>query len=179
MINPQIKFKSLLDGLTIEEKNKKFYELTEEGQRLEIAWDILNLVKLGVIKASFGEYWDKETEEKYHKTNMSAKELCISLNKIKSCEVCGRGALMLSRIRIGNKLSSSEFSIDGINRNKESCVEAFSVEKLYDIEDEYENSYFGHPYESNSNEKLANIMCNILVNGNFNKRDRKNYITSI
>jgi hypothetical protein len=178
-IIPQIKFKSLLDGLTIEQKNEKFFELSAEGKRLEIAWDVLKLVTSGVMKASDGFYWDNETEDKYKYNDLSSKELCEGLNKIKTCTVCARGGLMISRIRLGNKYKSTEIESNGINyksRELYSLIDGFSESDLYVIERAYEYNKFNHPYMNNTEEKLANIMCNILVNGKFNTKDKNDYL---
>jgi hypothetical protein len=178
-IIPQIEFKSLLDGLTIEQKNEKFFELSEEGQRLEIAWDVLNLVTSGIMKASRHYYWDNTTEDKYYYSNLSSKELCNKTNKIKTCTVCARGGLMLSRIRLGNRYNSEQIKSNGTKYTcgyPVSLIDGFSVNDLEIIENEYEHNDYNHPYRDNTEEKLANIMCNILVNGNFNIKDKTDYL---
>lgn len=44
------------------------------------------------------------------------------------------------------------------------------------MENEYESSYYDHPYKSHTEEKLANICYNVLVNGNFNTDDDTDYL---
>ena len=183
MKKPNIVFKSLLKGISsIAERNKIFNSLSEEGQRLEIAWDCLQLLMEDKVKPSIGWYWDPAMRDEY--ASSTSKQIFRKFNNIKDCEVCARGAVMLSQIRLGNKIGEENVPstcarkgvmYDTIQGNEVSLT-AFSIDSLKWMEQEYENGHFNHPFETNSKEKLMNIMCNILVNGDFNKSDKKNYL---
>lgn len=171
-----INYRSVLDKYkTIRERNDAFNALDPQSQRLEIAWDALKLVVAGSIQASNGCYWSTSLQS----VEGSSKELQKVFNTKKffkqaSCEVCQRGAVMLSQIRLGNSISSEDEDRDmGTDDN----TKGFGLASLYNMEAEYERSAFNHPYHMNSQEKLANIFCNVLINGDFKKSDRKNYIT--
>lgn len=174
MKQPNIVFKSLLDKIKgIEKRNKYFDYLSAEGKRLEIAWDCLKLIQAKQVKAigvCVG-YWDStlfdETIDK------DSKKLQRILCNIKSCKVCARGGVMLSQIRLGNHISGNdEYRDMGNDKN----LSGFSMDNMEEMESEYEHGYYSHPYKPGSTEKLMNIMCNILVNGNFNKNDKTDYL---
>lgn len=174
MIKTNIEFKSVLSKYTdINKKNKHFQELTDEGKRLEIAWDCLQLIIQETVKGSHGYYWN--TDLKYKAITLrSAKELHLFLNyNLPNCEVCARGGMMLSQIRLGNNIKPSYVNIDNGNANS---IEGFSMYNFIEMELEYENNRYNHPYDNNTTEKLANICCNVLVNGNFNIKDTTNYL---
>lgn len=168
-----ITFKSVLQEIKdIEKRNEYFDWLDDEGKRLEIAWDCLQLVLSYKIKTSIGFYWGKGlktiiTEE--------PKEFQRILNEeLPDCRVCARGALMLAQIRLGNNIDSRESGRDcGIEKN----IQGFTYDDFIGMELEFETDRFCHPYQRNSQEKLANILCNVLVNGNFNKEDKTDYLT--
>lgn len=176
-----IKFKSVLEGYkSISQRNKHFEELTDEGKRLEIAWDALKLVQSGLIRPSSGWYWspslkEVEGDSKYLQKVFNAESFFKKKNSEygRECEVCARGAMMLCQIRLGN-------SIDSLDRDRvagnESNIKGFSFDSFQSMEAEYENSAFKHPYWSNTDRKLANICCNVLVNGDFNPEDKTDYL---
>ncbi len=176
-IIPNIKYKSVLTGLTIAQRNKAFDRLSDEGKRLEIAWDALQMVLNGFVKASEGCYWNNnllkvEGDSKTLQKVFNTKEFY----KKEECEVCQRGLMMLSQVRLGNSIDSTDlYRCEGSRTN----IKGFDFYSFLDMEREYEYSYFNHPYFNNSQEKLANICCNVLVNGDFNKEDKTNYLTVI
>lgn len=183
MKRPNIVFKSLLKGVSsITERNKIFNSLSEEGQRLEIAWDCLQLLLEDKVKPSIGWYWDLKLMDEYE--GSSSKQIFRKFNNVKDCEVCARGAIMLSQIRLGNKIGKEnvpgECARKGVmydlTQGDNISLTAFSIDSLKNMEEEYEFGYFDHPYATNSKEKLMNMMCNILVNGDFKKSDKKNYL---
>ena len=169
-----ITYESVLTDLTIEERNEKFNNLDEKTQRLEIAWDALNLVVEELIKPSVGTYWNfslrsvrgnsKELQETF--TN---KEFYQANN----CEVCQRGLMMLSQIRLGNSIDSKEFQKE---KGRAGIIKGFSMDTFMYMENEYERSQYKHPYNNNSKEKLANICCNVITNGDFYISDKTDYL---
>lgn len=181
-IVPQITFKSLLDPITdIDKRNKKFASLSAEGKRLEIAWEALKLVTSG-IAAPAGEngrsfYWDHRLKETFNRT-ASSKELQEEFLNLQSCTVCERGILTLSRIRLGNGIDPCKYSVFGISEGYEiKARDGFSYLSFEQMEKEYERSFYCHPYNSNTSKKMANILCNVLVNGDFNTEDKTDYLT--
>lgn len=176
MKTANIVYRSVLDKYKdIDERNKQFDSLTDEGKRLEITWDVLKLLENEVILPAYGEYWSGKLQAVAFNTTTS-KELFIRFNKdsvLQSCRVCARGALMLSQIRLGNTLSPNTYRID---RGGRDIIQGFSIEDFEEMENEYERSDYSHPYRANTREKLMNIMCNVLVNGNFNTSDDNDYL---
>ncbi len=188
-IVPQITFKSLLDPITdIEKRNKKFASLSDEGKRLEIAWEALKLVVGGIAepsnvidsktgKRSYYRYWDENLVTIY-RGSKSSKDLQEALLDVKSCTVCERGILTLAKIRIGNNVNPSKIWVSRACDGYSTCArEGFSINSFGSMETEYELSYYKHPYNSNTSKKMANILCNVLVNGDFNTEDKTDYLT--
>ena len=174
---PNITYKSVLKRYTnIERRNKAFHELDDESKRLEIAWDALNLVMEGKLNPSFGCYWNwklMNIKERVYNPKDFQDSLITELNE--DCYVCQRGAIMVSTIRLGNRIDPDEDDnmISGYNAT---LLQGFSMKDMDNMEGEYEISCFKHPYRNNSREKLMNILCNILVNGNFNTEDQNDYL---
>lgn len=187
MKTPNITFKSLLSGISsIEKKNKIFKSLSKEGQRLEIAWDVLQMLLIEKLHPSAGWYWDNSLVNLYQTSNNSAT-VCKKFNEIKACTVCARGAVMVAQIRLGNTFGPENTDVsnvdDGLvpsyNNNLGltfKSLSSFSVNSMKKMESEYEDSHFDHPYHPNSREKLMNMMCNILVNGDFKTSDKTDYL---
>lgn len=179
-MKPNITYKSLLSGVRgINKRNEMYNSLTNQQKRREIAWDVIVLLQKGMIEGSDGSYWDNNLEDLYE-TSKNSKEVFRRFNKLEhTCEVCARGAIMLSTIRLGNTYGPEEYgsaycvhdgTIDGRS------LTCFSVESLRNMELEYEFNQFKHPYFANTDNKLMNIMCNIVVNGDFNTSDKTNYV---
>lgn len=171
-----ITFKSVLQPIkNIEERNQYFEELSDEGKRLEIAWDCLQLILANKIKASEGCYYWNHYLSKIRGKIDTSKEFQIELIKIlpKDCKVCVRGGMMLSQIRLGNKISPKS---DNVMEGSIDNIRGFTFNDFIIMEKEYEFSKYNHPYISSTSEKLANICCNILVNGNFNTEDKTDYL---
>lgn len=179
-IDPKlIKFKSKLSRFTnIKNRNRKFHSLNVEEKRKEIAWDIINMIENNTLKGSSNSYWGSALfaiKNKVRTSEELQEKFCDLDNSYYHCYVCGRGALMLSRIRLGNSLNPTLKDI-----SKGSCImtDCFSFETYENIEREYEWDNGGLPYESNTTEKLLNIFCNVLVNGTFKVVDDTNYLIS-
>lgn len=167
----KIKYKSKLYRFkNIDSRNKAFDSLSDEDKRREIAWDSLQLILSEKVSASLGEYWSNGLFSIEGDSKTLQK---ILLNELPECRVCARGAMMLSQIRLGNSIDSSDgYREQGTDEN----IKGFSMNDFYNMESEYENCQYRHPYNYNTDEKLANICCNIIVNGNFNTEDKTDYL---
>lgn len=175
-MKPNIEYVSVLDHIkSIEERNKAFDALDKQSKRLEIAWDALKLLTRKVITPSHGHYWGVKLEN-IQSESLHSTEFQQRLNKpssFKGCSVCARGAIMLSLIRIGNNISPNDYAVD---RGHDNNIKGFSMESMRRMECEYENCEYDHPYRNNTKEKLMNILCNVLVNGDFNPKDKTDYL---
>jgi hypothetical protein len=174
---PNITFKSVLSGYrSTEKRNEHFESLSNEGKRLEIAWDMLQLVMSGSVSASRPKkhYWSWELHDRTSSCTSSAdlqQRLVKGLPE--DCSVCARGLTMLSQIRLSNSVDPSDNRKTYGDFNN---LRGFDMTQMEEMEMEYENGEFGHPHDTNSVEKLANIACNVLVNGRFNTKDRTDYL---
>ena len=187
MKTPNITFKSLLSGISsIEKKNKIFKSLNKEGQRLEIAWDVLQMLTNKKLHPSNGYYWDNRLMRLYQ-ISKDSTTVCKNFNEIETCTVCARGAVMVAQIRLGNTFGPENTDVSNIDDGLDvsynnnggltlKSLSSFSVDSMKNMEREYENSQFNHPYHENSREKLMNMMCNILVNGDFKTSDKTDYL---
>lgn len=176
MKKSNIKFKSLLHGVrSIEKRNQIFKGLSNEGKRLEIAWDMLKLLMEERIKPSYGFYWSVKLHELQANCD-SSEEFHKKLNqksKITNCSVCARGGIMLSQIRLGNSIHPHVHHAD---KGYSSILDGFSMDSMQCMENEYESLLYNHPYKTHTKEKLMNIVCNVLVNGDFNIEDKTDYL---
>jgi len=176
MKKPNITFKSLLQPIKdIEERNAYFDYLSDEGKRLEIAWDMLQLLVQEKVKATgiANHYWNLNLLSKVRNLRESKKIQKFLCTELETCTVCARGGMMLSQIRLGNSI---DYCWD-IGAGNFTIIKGFSYDNFINMEVEYEHSKYNHAYQAGTTEKLMNICCNILVNGNFNTNDRTDYLT--
>ena len=177
-----ITFKSLLQPIKdVAKRNEAFKNLTQEGKRLEIAWEALQLLLSETIKPA-GEgrrssfYWSERLDNILWKTK-SSTDLQNKLLKEKNCRVCARGAITLSKIRLGNAVDMSA-SFTKINCGSEQTArDGFSSQSMEQMEAQYEKCRYMGTFAMNTKENMANILCNVLVNGNYKPRDKTIYIT--
>lgn len=172
-----VPFKSKLSNYrNIENRNKVFNSLKKEEQRREIAFDALKLLLGGKLRAYGGQYWGYKLEDLSNKTHDS-QELQNKLIKDlpNNCEVCARGAMMVSQIRLGNSIDPyDKGKVCGNTEN----MKGFNFGDFIRMESEFEWSQYNHLYKSGTNEKLANILCNVIKNGNFRVGDKTDYVTT-
>lgn len=179
-----IPYKSVLIGIAdINERNIAFNALDDESMRKEMALDGLKLVLSGQVRAYASGYWSYQLtfiEEPNPKLFQN-----ILVNKLPECEVCQRGLFMLSQIRLGNGLNSFT---PNLHCGNPEIIKGFVLGDYYDMENEYEGHTTGDddedywkddtslPYEQHTWQKLANICCNVIANGNFNEYDKTDYL---
>ena len=175
-INPK-NFRSQLESIKdLEERNLVFDALSDEDKRREIAFDSLQLTLIGKIGGSYRCYWSNSLQN--IRTNNSKKFQEKLVNELPKCEVCARGAMMLSQIRLGNTVSSkAEYRSEGSKR----LIKGFTLDSFEKMETEYEDygykCFWGsHPYKSNTTEKLQNICLNVIANGDFDIYDATDYL---
>lgn len=171
-IIPNINFNSVLQQIpNLEERNIAFDAMDDQSKRQEIAWDCLQLILSGKISGSFREYW---SDSLHDIGTLDSKDFQKILNdNLPNCKVCARGGMMLSMIRLGNSINSDcDSKYDG----DRSIIKGFDMDSFENMELEYENNHYVHPYEKHTTDKLANICCNVIVNGNFNTEDKTDYL---
>ncbi len=178
-IKINITYKSCLEGITdVTERNKAFNNLDDQSKRLEIAWDALQLVLAGNTSAAEGAYWRGDFSDVVRQMLLSPEQLQKeALRTNLQCEVCARGAVMLSVIRLGNELDNVKYGIRDLSAGDYDTVKGFGMGAMRRMEAEYEYSEYETPHKRRTKEKLCNILCNVLVNGNFNGQDRTDYLT--
>lgn len=174
-----IPYKSVLQHITnIEKRNKAFHSLSNRIKRKEIAYDALSLVLNKTVSGADGCYWDGYLTM----TLANIEDPKLFQKKVLNppiCQVCARGGLMLSQIRLGNNISHKpeNYTIRDIASGSGGVkIEGFNDRSFEKIENEYEFSYYGHPYNVGTTFKLINILCNIIVNENFDVKDDSDYI---
>lgn len=191
MLKLKVKYKSKLSSLTsIDKRNALFDSLSDEDKRKEIAWDglqlLINETVRGSISADNFRYWSNNLECTFAS---DSKDFQLKLNNLNnlttSCHVCARGAIMLSSIRLGNSISpDNPHKSRGIGYNNESLAKGFSVISLLTMEEVYENDsrdYNHYPYsydteKDTKTKRLINMLCNVIVNGDFDEEDLTDYI---
>jgi len=185
----KVPYKSVLSRYTnIKNRNKAFHKLDDETMRKEIAYDALILTLRGEISASQGYYWGTKLSAIIRDNRQKDAEefqKCL-LNLPQDCEVCARGAMMVSQIRLGNQLTADENYID---KGNDDIVKGFTMTNFYDMENCYEldksSVFLGVLSEStqwlDSRQRkrlyrLVNICLNVLTNGNFDEDSAIDYI---
>ena len=169
----KIPFTSVLQPIqNIQERNNKFHSLSDEDKRREISFDLAALILSGNISGAHGEYWSSKLRDILEPDN-DLYQLQL-MNYLPECEVCQRGGMMLSQIRLGNNVNYYYNSYSSCGT--EDIIEGFHMGNFHDMECEYENNVFDHPYENNTTEKLLNITLNVIANGNFDTKDKTDYI---
>lgn len=171
-----VPFKSQLQGIEdIQKRNEIFDSLPDEEKRKEIAYDGLGLVLEGIVLASGNRtYWSGQLKI-LQDASPSSSEFQSNLlsDDITGCEVCQRGLLMLSLIRLGAGVHPHDQSAEsGCGYN----IKGFRRLDFLEMEGEYEYNNYHHPYKNNTPEKLANICLNVIHNGNFNETDKTDYL---
>ena len=174
MIN--IPFKSKLqDIVDLDAKNDKFATLSKEEKRREIAFDSLKLIISEKIVGNPYGYWNTTLHNIKDKSDGS-KDLCRRFHNLpkKQCMVCAKGAVMVSQIRLGNNIRPT---IRGIDSGRKDILEGFSTHDMDKMESIYEGwSPKKHPYQPDTTQLLANIMCNVIANGKFKVKDTTDYL---
>lgn len=177
----KIPFKSKLYRYkNIENKNKAFEALSNEDKRKEIAFDGLMLVLNKLIKPANGEYWDINLRLliDISKNSKELQEKLLKNSNIEDCRVCQRGLMMVSQIRLANSINPNS---DNITCGDSRIIEGFSLIDFKNMESLYEGLYESLHWKSSIFCKLttcalANICCNVIHNGNFDKDDETNYL---
>ncbi len=173
----KIPFKSVLAKVKdIEKRNALFNHLTNEDKRKEAAFDALNLILNGPLKASKnGEYWGRGFKSKIRKLKTPEELQCFLNEKLNSCKVCQRGLMMISLIRLGNTISPKDCDIDSGNKAN---IRGFSIKSFEEMEISYEGwDWREKPYSNNTEQTLINNCCNVIANGDFNVDDNTDYLT--
>lgn len=166
-------------------RNKAFNDLDKQSQRMEIAWEALKLLLNGKIEGAGRKYtsmyWGNRLDNLAKGTPLEfQKKLIEKVDDFKTpCEVCAKGACMLAQIRLGNEVdpknddySSGHSIYIPFNGENKSIAKGFSRKVFDRMESIYETS----PREDRDY-KLGNMLCNILVNGNYKAGDKTQYIS--
>jgi len=143
--------KNKLSKEAIEKRNEAFWKLPAAEQRVAIAQDVLNELSARRMNAKrdiyvyFGDYClPKGSEE---------DSLQDHLEKMPSCDVCAKGALFVSAVRLGNRFKCGEI-VDGVideddinyvdfSNFKDFLRDIFSSEQLELIEYVFERGIIG------------------------------------
>lgn len=178
-----IPFKSKISHITdVAERNKAFEALVDSEKRQEVALDIINNYSLGFIKEQHGsQYWPPNfaNDGRRLETSEELQSFVIANGKGILCNVCARGAIMVSRIILGNNISPDASFYDGDSRVVEgqfvNPASEFSDGLLMDVERYYENYGFIR-YRRKTPECIAALAANILANGDFIHKDETDYL---
>lgn len=173
-INPK-EFVSALQPIKgLAKRNKAFDALSDEEKRKEIAYDCFNLTLEKKLLGGDELYWSSNLSRVQDRTVEARKfQELLNYELPDDCVVCARGGLMLSPIRLGNKIKPYNISLP---YGREDILQGFSMIAFIEMEKEFEDLKFEHPYDVRTTEKLQNICLNIIANGDFNKEDKTDYL---
>lgn len=129
--------------------NVAFRKLGKRAQRVAIAEDVLAQLATGKIQAQSGCYIDTVFKDKLNGDEQLQSALLQ--NQVESCQVCGLGSLLVSTIRLANKVTFGQLSGSGksirLGSNgstvREHLSPFFSAKQLNEIEQAFERWYPG------------------------------------
>ena len=151
---------------------KKTKELTKAQMCVIVAKDALKQLEAEKYTACTGIYVDWELEDKINYSKPDAQVQNIIKKHEKPCDVCARGALLLSSIRKFNDVTVSKYQKRWESKSKEIFSEktlklaeiAFEQwHKLTASPKELEAEIFGSKYNSETG-RLKAILENIVTN---------------
>jgi len=103
--------------LTMTAKNKAFWNLPKEKQRILVAKDVLKQIQMRSLKVKQGTYFGIWAPKKRFEIEKPKEKLDQFLLQIKNenakCEVCGIGSCFISLVRLGNNAKTSTFFGEG------------------------------------------------------------------
>jgi len=177
-----IPYKSKLSHITdVAERNTAFDALTSEEKRKEVAFDVLNRYSVGLLKKQESSmYWPNNIVKEFQKLQ-TAEELqaAVIARHTEICDVCARGAVMISRIMLGNKITPNQSFYDGDGESDgykyEMPAPELDDDFLRVIEKNYETYGFIR-YRKRTPECIAALMANIVQNGYFKWDDETDYL---
>ena len=175
----KLEYKSILIGIEdVKKRNKKFHSLNTSNRRKEIALDVLSMLDQHDIVASSGCYWNRNLQNTLDDASSSQElqELLLdsSIYTSLNCEVCARGAMMLSTIRLGNRINPRDSFVD---QGDEGNQKHFTTTMFHEMEYVYE--HLRKPYQHNSKESLANIYLQVVQTGKFSECNKTDYLELI
>jgi len=147
-------------------------KLTKSQMRVAVAKDALKQIELEKYKACSGVYVDYELEDRIHESEPNSQVQDIIKKYTKPCEVCARGALLLSSIRKFNDVTVSKYKKKWESKSKqifskqtlslaEIAFEEWTKLNLTSIE--ISANLFGRKYD-NDEDRLKAILENIVAN---------------
>lgn len=178
-----IPYESKLSGIKdLEKRNEAYKELSIADKVREIGFDMLDNFITGRLKkqpSSSFVYWPSLLVTEF-KSIQDPKEFQQRLEQKQNeilCSVCARGALMVSRIKLGNHICGGNTNfMDGEDEcTGESILEEFTYRQLSDMEYLYEDNGFIR-YEKRTPECIAAIAASLIQNGVFDKNDETDYL---
>lgn len=185
----------------VEKRNVVFNAMDDVSQRKEIALDVLEMLDVEAIVCNIKRhYWEDNVRWELYDIEDS-KEFQSKILEFtepkQECQVCARGALMLSTIRLGNEISCESEDVEFIQKGSSDLLKGFTIEEIKWMELWYEGNYWGvtsddcnlnnfdfdwqeeYPYQYHTNEMLANLFLNVLHNGKFVEDDCTDYLKLI
>lgn len=145
--------KELLDPKRIEKQNAAFHRLSNKRQRIAIAKDVLEQIRLKTYVAVPGTYVDSETlSDLADKADMDSEDFDLQkalLGNAPECEVCGLGAAFCSMARLGDKVS-----FEVADAPHESLTPIFGLQQVSLIEYTFEGGDAGGGEENLSGEEI-------------------------
>lgn len=195
-----LKYKSQLSSIKdIDEKNAVYQSLSKQEQKFEVCLDVIYLLAKKQLYPTTGTYWGRIYKngipffiQDIKDNNKLHHELLNLQNS--QCEVCIRGAIMISTIRSGNTFSTQDPDITHGSENNnpfelKELIEMEGVfEKFFGVDcDKYyvQNTYgkgindINFPYEVGSPEFVANVFLNVLHNGEFDLFNFTDYLVNL
>ena len=125
----------------MDKRTKDFLALPREKQRVAIAKDVLEQLRLEHFVASGGRYKTIHYEKGKEIWNFPLERSMqrVLKEQVKTCYVCARGAILLSTIRKGNECTVEGFRHDTdyengniIERKYFNSIELSSIERVFE-----------------------------------------------
>jgi hypothetical protein len=134
--------------------NKRFKNLSKQQKAIEVAKDILDLIKDNQIKVDQGTWLDLSNIN-----NDKPQESLLRLSKENDCRCCAMGSCLLSAIRLGNNIKyledSSYIEESSYNTEYKLLLKVFNQNQLSMIECAFEKGGGGFDYDDRLSDVLV------------------------
>jgi hypothetical protein len=180
MNNEEEKFSKKFEKIRIklEEKNRAFKKLSRPQKRVAIAKDALKWLNNGIYSAQEGVYCAVRRTGTYYAEGNEQVNVLIA-NENVNCQVCAKGALLMSHIMFTNKVSLSESHYFGDSDAIQNRLKnVFSKSQLDLIETAFEKDVirYRNKYLINSKGNYTKVASKAIRFGEKYKEDQSRLV---
>ncbi len=140
---------------------KQFNALPEFKRAVLVAKDVLLQLRTNACTMAEGSYMEVRSQDRFDLEASATPSLIKKLH----CEVCAKGALFLSHVRLANQATVDGVINASAEEMRDRLAPIFGDENWDSIEDTFEGFFGGHNFHNaftDPKERAAAIMLNII-----------------